>query len=222
MGVFSEDKLARTDVVGGLLTRPSGGGKAGAAAADEATGRPRETSPPRTRPRGRLWGVSRRGRHCGGKGKRGRGQGIASGIIASADKSGGQPWGISPRTRLPREEKQAATVHESTGRRDGMSPPWMRRRGDHGVHRRGRGYGGERKRGLPLQTRPRDGRCVHCFRVNIPVGRCGNNVADEAAGERGGRSGQGTAAGCVASMEKASSVEGRGGRTCCREPRGRL
>ena len=40
------------------LTRPSGGVKAGAAAFDEATGRPRETSPQRTRLRERPWGMS--------------------------------------------------------------------------------------------------------------------------------------------------------------------
>ena len=50
----------------------------------------------------------------------------------------------------------------------------------------------------------------------------GDMVADEAARRRGRKQGHRTAAGCVASVDKASSAEGKRVGTCRRDPQGRL
>ena len=166
-------------------------------AADEAAGWLRGSSPPRTSPRGPPRGMSPRTRYgesaaCSCQ----RGHDMAVGIIASVEK---------PRTTV------GDVVSDKAARGEGKRGAPLRIRPqdargtvsrgivsvNEAVHCCGRGHGGEKERGRPLQ-----------------------NVSDEAAG--GGRVGAETIAadkatgrppGCVTFVDKALSAEGRRGGT---------
>ena len=142
----------------------------------------------------------------------------------------GMPRGMLHRTRLPGGRASGGPPRRTRPRYGGevTSPPWTRPRGQLcGVPSRARP---RRKKGgwAAASDATAGGPPWPSPRQNICASAAGDVVADEAAGRRGSGTGdrrrirdRRTAAGRVASADKASSVEGRGAGTCRRDAQGR-
>ena len=164
-------------------------------------------------------------------------------MAAGADEATRRPWGSPPlrtsprgmpRGRLPRTSlpggRGSGGPPRRTRPRDGggvTSPPWMRPRGRRTVTDKAtvkrRSVGGRFRRSH------RTAAVVIASAEKSVRMAVGDFVADEAVGRRGSgtgdrrrKRGHRTTAGCVASVDKASSAEGRGVGTCHRDSQGRL